>query len=75
MNHYRLELEFATGRTTAAEIEAALKTNGRDPFTRRPIQGKLYSNKCIRDMVVDFLDSNPWAYEYSEEENYRNIEL
>ena len=26
MNHYRLELEFATGRTTAAEIEAALKT-------------------------------------------------
>ena len=25
VNHYRLELEFATGRTTAAEIEAALK--------------------------------------------------
>ena len=30
VNRYRLELEFATGRTTAAEIEAALK-NSVDP--------------------------------------------
>lgn len=42
-----------------------MEKNGKtDPFTRKPIKGPLYPNISIRKAVQDFLERNPWAYEY-----------
>lgn len=63
------------GQTYEREaLEHHLEKNGRtDPFTRQPIKGALYPNVAIRKAVQDFLQRNPWAYEYCENENYKDI--
>lgn len=64
-----------SGQTYEREaLEQHLQKNGRtDPFTRQPIKGPLYPNISIKKAVQDFLQRNPWAYEYSEGENYKEI--
>ena len=48
-------------------IEEHIKKNGKtDPFTRKPLNGPLYPSVAIKKAVEDFLEKNPWAYEYSE---------
>ena len=48
-------------------IEEHMDKNGRtDPFTRQPIKGPLYSCITIKKAIQEFLERNPWAYEYSE---------
>ncbi len=47
-------------------IQEHIEKNGAtDPITRKPISPKLYPNIAVRKAVKDFLDNNPWAYEYS----------
>jgi STIP1 family protein 1 len=64
-----------SGQTYEREaLELHIEKNGRtDPFTRQPIKGALYPNVAIRKAVQDFLERNPWAYEYTEGENYKDI--
>ena len=64
-----------SGQTYEREaLEQHLEKNGRtDPFTRQPIKGALYPNIAIKKAVQDFLERNPWAYEYCEGENYKDI--
>lgn len=55
-------------------IEEHMQHNGKtDPFTRQPIKGPLYPSVAIKKAIQEFLDRNPWAYEYSEGENYKEI--
>lgn len=55
-------------------IEEHIQRNGKtDPFTRSPLKGPLYPNVSIKKAIADFLNNNPWAYEYSEGENYKDI--
>ena len=57
-------------------IEEHMDKNGRtDPFTRQPIKGPLYSCITIKKAIQEFLERNPWAYEYSEGENYKDIQF
>ena len=47
-------------------IEEHIEKNGKtDPFTRQPIKGPLYPCITIKKAIQEFLDRNPWAYEYS----------
>lgn len=55
-------------------IQQHIQKNGKtDPFTRKPISGALYPCIAVKKAVQDFLEKNPWAYEYSEGESYRDI--
>ena len=55
-------------------IQEHLGKNGKtDPFTRKPISGNLYPCISIKKAIDDFLEKNPWAYEYSEQETYHDI--
>ena len=55
-------------------IEAHIQKNGKtDPFTRQPIKGPLYPNVSVKKAVQEFLDHNPWAHEYCEGEDYKDI--
>ena len=48
-------------------IEQHIQRNGKtDPFTRKPISGLLYPSIAIKKAIEDFLEKNPWAYEYHE---------
>jgi STIP1 family protein 1 len=48
-------------------IEEHIEKNGRtDPFTRQPLKGPLYPCITIKKAIQEFLDRNPWAYEYTE---------
>ena len=51
-----------------------LKKNGAiDPTTRQPISGKYYPNINIKKAIEEFLLKNPWAFEYTAGEDYRDI--
>jgi len=53
-----------------------MQKNGKtDPFTRQPIKGPLYPCVTIKKAIHEFLDRNPWAYEYTEGENYKDIDF
>lgn len=55
-------------------IEEHIERNGKtDPFTRNPIKGPLYPCITIKKAIQDFLENNPWAYEYSEGQDYKKI--
>ena len=55
-------------------IEEHMDRNGKtDPFTRKPINGKLYPSVAIKKAIEDFLDKNPWGYEYCEGEKIEDI--
>jgi len=53
-----------------------MQKNGKtDPFTRQPIKGPLYPCVTIKKAIHEFLDRNPWAHEYTEGENYKDIDF
>lgn len=59
-----------------AAIESHIKVNGNtDPMTREPISQIVYPNIVIKSGVDDFLVRNPWAYEHTQEENWRDIQF
>jgi STIP1 family protein 1 len=48
-------------------IEEHIQRNGKtDPFSRKPISGLLYPSISIKKAIEDFLEKNPWAYEFHE---------
>ena len=47
-------------------IEQHIERNGKtDPLTRKPISGNLYPCVSIKKAIDDFLERNPWAFEFS----------
>lgn len=55
-------------------IEEHIAKNGKtDPCSRKPISGTLYPCIPVRHAIEDFLEKNPWAYEYTEGEDYHDI--
>lgn len=64
-----------SGHTYEKEvIEEHLKKNGNiDPVTRKPISGNLFPNLAVKQGIADFLQYNPWAFEYMTGENYEDI--
>ena len=45
--------------------------NSREPFDRKLI----FKNTQLKQAVSQFLDDNPWAYDYKEGESFMDIEL
>lgn len=46
-------------------IEQHMKQNGRyDPFSRKAISTALYPNILVKSLIDEFLEKNPWAFEY-----------
>lgn len=57
-------------------IEEHIQRNGKtDPFTRKPISGTLYPSIAIKKAIEDFLEKNPWAYEFSEGQTIEDIQF
>ena len=55
-------------------ITEHISKNGKmDPLSRKPISGSLYPCVPIKRAIEDFLEKNPWAYDYSEGESYHDI--
>lgn len=55
-------------------LVAHIERNGcTDPVTRKPITRALYPNQAIKKAVKDFLEVNPWAFEYHEGGHFRDI--
>ncbi|KAL4466064.1 hypothetical protein ABPG74_004301 [Tetrahymena malaccensis] len=57
-------------------IEDHFKKNGYiDPFTRASIRPNLYPNHAIKQGVEEFLQANPWAFEYQYNDDFKKIEF
>jgi STIP1 family protein 1 len=57
-------------------IQESIERNGKtDPFTRKPITGELYPCVPIKKAIADFLEKNPWAYDFSENQQLTDIKF
>ncbi|EGR27767.1 u-box domain protein [Ichthyophthirius multifiliis] len=57
-------------------LDEHFKKNGYiDPITRKQISQKVYTNLSVKQGIQEFLNINPWAFEFSQYENYKTIEF
>jgi len=54
-----------------------LKRNRKtDPITRKPIDDEyIFENIALKQKIEEFVEKNPWAFEYSYNENYLDIKF
>jgi STIP1 homology and U-box containing protein 1 len=46
-----------------------------DPISKKPIKQTLIPNRNVRDAIEDFLNKNPWAYDYNPSDSLSNIQF
>lgn len=51
------------------------KNGGIDPSTRKPISTKFHEDVNVRQAIQYFLQHNPWAFEFTPDEDYKDIEF
>lgn len=56
-------------------VEHFKKNGAIDPTTRKPISPNFYPNQNIKTATEEFLLKNPWAFEFSQNEDYHDIEF
>ena len=57
-------------------LEQHFEKNGAiDPCTRKPVSVKYFEAINIKQAIEYFLLHNPWAFEYSSGEDYKDIEF
>ncbi|EGR28168.1 u-box domain protein [Ichthyophthirius multifiliis] len=57
-------------------LDEHFKKNGFvDPITRQKINKNLYPNLSIKQGIQEFLNQNPWAFEFYQDQDYKNIEF
>jgi STIP1 family protein 1 len=57
-------------------LEEHFSKNGfTDPCTRRPVSGRIIVALNIKQAIEYFLLNNPWAFEFTSGEDYREIQF
>jgi hypothetical protein len=57
-------------------LEDHIKKNGKiDPVTRQKISGNIYPNLNVKKGIVEFLNKNPWAFEFKYDEDLMDIKF
>lgn len=56
-------------------IEHFQKNGGIDPSTRKPISMAFSEDVNVKQAIEYFLCNNPWAFEYTSDEDYKEIEF
>ena len=57
-------------------LEDHLRTNGPvEPISRKKFNGPLYPNISLKLAIEDFLENNPWAFEYSQDDTLFDIQF
>ena len=46
-----------------------------DPISKKPIKQTLIPNRNVRDAIEDFLNKNPWAYNYNPSDSLSTIQF
>lgn len=49
---------------------------GKDPLDEKPLNAQqIMSNLSLKSLIENFLNENPWAYEYSEDDTIDKIKF